>query len=152
VIRARSARESGGLPDEDSDQRGEEAVVEAGITSRDIVVGVASSGSTPFTTGAQKLWLNVFSTAVMVTLGLTFDNLMVNVAPSLGKLRARRLAILQEATGLGASHAAELLDAAGNDLRAAIVMALADVDLAGAEAALEGSGGRVRAAVSVLGR
>jgi hypothetical protein len=152
VIRARSARESGGTADEDSDRCGREAVVEAGITSRDIVVGVASSGSTPFTTGAigaageqgamtvgevnvtggplaeaaaisvhlltgaepimgstrmraglaQKLWLNVFSTAVMVTLGLTFDNLMVNAAPSLGKLRARRLAILQEATGLTA--------------------------------------------------
>lgn len=49
-------------------------------------------GSTRMRAGlSQKLWLNVFSTAVMVTLGLTFDNLMVNVAPYLVKLRTRRL-------------------------------------------------------------
>jgi N-acetylmuramic acid 6-phosphate etherase len=202
VVRARSAMESGGMPDEDSSQRGREAIIEAGVTSSDIVVGIASSGSTPFTTGAvraareqgaltvgvvnvangpvaeaaaisvhlltgaepimgstrmraglaQKLWLNIFSTAVMVTLGSTFDNLMVNVAPSLEKLRARRLAILQEATGLPTDSAAELLDAAADDLRCAIVMGLANVDCASAEAALKRAEGRVRAAIEDLPR
>ena len=202
VLCARSARESGTMPDEDSAERGREAVIEAGINSGDVVIAVASSGSTPFTTGAvreaheqgamtigvvnvpggplaeaaaisvhlltgaepimgstrmraglaQKLWLTVFSTAVMVVLGLTFDNLMVNVAPSLAKLRARRLAILQEATGLGAPAAAELLDAAGDDLRSAMVMGLAGADHVRAEAALKGADGRVRVAVEDLCR
>jgi N-acetylmuramic acid 6-phosphate etherase len=202
VVRARSARESGSMPDEDSSERGGEAVMEAGVTASDVVVGMASSGSTPFTIGAvraareqgamtigvvnvasgpvaeaaaisvhlltgaepimgstrmraglaQKLWLNVFSTAVMVTLGLTYDNLMVNVAPFLEKLRARRLTILREATGLPASSAAELLDAAADDLRCAIVMGLANVGCADAEAALKRAEGRVRVAIRDLGR
>ena len=57
-------------------------------------------GSTRMRAGlAQRLWLSVFSTAVMVRLGLTHDDLMVNVAPALAKLRERRLTIAAEATG-----------------------------------------------------
>lgn len=202
VIRAKSARESSGAPEEDSTRRGSEAVLEAGVTSDDVIVAMASSGSTPYTTGAvqaadklgaltigvvnvasgplaeasaisvhlltgaepimgstrmraglsQKLWLNVFSTAVMVTLGMTFDNLMVNVAPYLVKLRTRRLAILREATGLEAGEAAELLEDSGVDLPSAIVMGLTGVDYARADSALKRSEGRVRAAVEYLGR
>ncbi len=202
VIRSKSAKESLGAPEEDSVQRGSEAVLEAGVTSHDVIVAMASSGGTPYTTGAvqeadklgaltigvvnvasgplaeasaipvhlltgaepimgstrmraglsQKLWLNVFSTAVMVTLGLTFDNLMVNVAPFLAKLRTRRLEILREATGLEAGEAAELLEISGADLPSAIVMGLTGVDYARAEAALTRSEGRVRGAVEVLRR
>jgi N-acetylmuramic acid 6-phosphate etherase len=78
-------------------------------------------GSTRMRAGlAQRLWLTVFSTALMVRLGRTHDNLMVNVAPTLAKLRERRIAILAEATGLDAASAAAALARAGDDLRAAI--------------------------------
>jgi len=108
-------------------------------------------GSTRMRAGlSQRLWLTVFSTAVMVRLGLTHDDLMVNVAPALAKLRERRVTIAAEATGLDPAAAAALLEAAGDDLRAAIVMGLAEVDLDAARAALEASGGRTGAAIAAL--
>ncbi len=108
-------------------------------------------GSTRMRAGlAQRLWLTVFSTAVMVRLGLTHDDLMVNVAPALAKLRERRLTIAAEATGRQPAAAAALLEAAGDDLRAAIVMDLAEVDFDAARAALDASGGSTRAAIAAL--
>lgn len=108
-------------------------------------------GSTRMRAGlAQRLWLTVFSTAVMVRLGLTHDDLMVNVAPALVKLRERRVTIAAEATGRDPAAAAALLEAAGDDLRAAIVMGLAEVDLDAARAALEASGDRTSAAIAAL--
>jgi N-acetylmuramic acid 6-phosphate etherase len=110
-------------------------------------------GSTRMRAGlAQRLWLTVFSTATMTRLGLTHDNLMVNVAPALAKLRERRLAILSELTGGPREDAAELLDRAGDDLRVAIVMTEAGVDHSVAGQALSAVGGRTRAAIERLGR
>lgn len=109
-------------------------------------------GSTRLRAGlAQRLWLSVFSTAVMVRLGLTHDDLMVNVAPALAKLRERRVTIAAEATGRDPAAAAELLEEAGDDLRAAIVMGLTGADRGDARAALDRSGGRTRAAIAALG-
>jgi len=111
------------------------------------------AGSTRMRAGlAQRLWLTVFSTAVMTRLGLTHDNLMVNVAPVLEKLRRRRLTILAEVTGREPLETATLLDEAGDNLRVAIVMAGATVDRETAEHALGASGGRTRDAIASLGR
>lgn len=108
-------------------------------------------GSTRMRAGlAQRLWLTVFSSAVMVRLGRTHDNLMVNVAPVLEKLRRRRVAILMEATGVERPAAARLLDAAADDLGVAIVMQLTGASAERARAALDTHEGRTRSAVESL--
>jgi N-acetylmuramic acid 6-phosphate etherase len=110
-------------------------------------------GSTRMRAGlAQRLWLTVFSTAVMVGLGRTFDNLMVNVAPVLDKLRERRLTILAEATGLDRDAATVALIAGGDDLRVAMVMVLGGADEPAARAALARCDGRVREALGLVAR
>jgi N-acetylmuramic acid 6-phosphate etherase len=109
-------------------------------------------GSTRMRAGlSQRMWLTVFSTAVMIRLGLTYDNMMVNVAPVLEKLRARRLTILAEATGFDERSAAAVLDRAGDDLRVALVMALSGTGRDEARAALACAGGRVRGATAATG-
>jgi N-acetylmuramic acid 6-phosphate etherase len=96
---------------------------------------------------AQKLILNALSTTVMVRLGYTYSNLMVGVVATNDKLRGRSLAILSEATGLPADQSARSLEAAGGDVRVALVSLLADIPVAAARAALTAAGGSVRAAL-----
>jgi N-acetylmuramic acid 6-phosphate etherase len=100
--------------------------------------------------GAQRLWLTIFSTAVMVRLGLTHDNLMVNVSSDLTKLRERRVTLVVEATGLGREEAQRLIERANGDLRVAIVMELGGVDAEAARDALHASDGSTRRALSAL--
>jgi N-acetylmuramic acid 6-phosphate etherase len=110
--------------------------------------GEPITGSTRMRAGlAQRMWLTVFSTAVMVRLGLTHDNLMVNVAPVVDKLRERRTTILAEVTGQDRAQALHTLEAAGDDLRVAIVASVAGVDRESAEHALQACRGRTRAAI-----
>lgn len=107
------------------------------------------AGSTRMKAGtAQKLVLNAFSTAVMVRLGKTYSNLMVDVAASNDKLRRRLLTILAEATGQPAAHCRAALAAADGDLKVALVMLLAGADAATASAALAADDGVVRAALT----
>lgn len=109
------------------------------------------AGSTRMKAGtAAKLLLNGFSTALMVRLGKTYSNLMVDVAASNAKLRGRVLSILTEASGRDESACAAALDAAGGDTKAALVALLGGTDAAKAGAALEESGGSVRAALARL--
>jgi N-acetylmuramic acid 6-phosphate etherase len=106
------------------------------------------AGSTRMKAGtAQKLVLNTLSTAVMIRLGKTFGNLMVDVQPLNEKLRQRTVQIVIAATGLGVDEARALLVRAGGQPKTAIVMALADVDAQTAHQRLLESGGHVRAAL-----
>jgi N-acetylmuramic acid 6-phosphate etherase len=108
------------------------------------------AGSTRMKAGlAQKLALTTFSTALMIRLGRTFDNLMVEVPPQLAKLRARRVTIIAEACGLDRARAEELLSASGDDLKVAVVRQLTGAAERDARAALEGGGG-IRAAIERL--
>jgi N-acetylmuramic acid 6-phosphate etherase len=108
------------------------------------------AGSTRMNAGlAQKLALTTFSTAVMVRLGRTFDNLMVEAVPTLEKLRARRVAVVAEACGLAMADAEALLLASGDDAKVAVVRRLTGVDTATAQAALARGGG-IRAALEEL--
>ena len=134
---------------EDNEELGAEDVVKAGITNKDVVVGIAASGRTPHTIGAlkkaneigaktvsiacnsnseigkvaqlaidlnvgpevltgstrlkagtaQKMVLNMISTASMIGIGKTYQNLMVDVKPSNAKLVERGKRIIMEATG-----------------------------------------------------
>jgi N-acetylmuramic acid 6-phosphate etherase len=93
------------------------------------VVGAeAITGSTRMKAGtAQKLILNMISTAAMIQLGYVKGNRMTNVKSSNIKLRERSLRILMSETDLGEIEAQELLNEANNDLRVAIVMQKANV-------------------------
>lgn len=108
------------------------------------------AGSTRMKAGtAQKLVLNMLSTATMIRLGKTYGNLMVDVIPGNSKLRRRAAAIVAQATGLPAGEAAELLEAAGGAPKPAIVMALAGVSASQALELLERGEGRVRRAIEL---
>jgi N-acetylmuramic acid 6-phosphate etherase len=81
------------------------------------------TGSTRMKSGtAQKLVLNMISTAVMVKMGYVLGNLMVNVQLKSEKLVDRGRRIIEDATGCSAADAATTLTAAGNNVRLAIVM------------------------------
>jgi N-acetylmuramic acid 6-phosphate etherase len=99
---------------------------------------------------AQKLVLNAFSTAVMIRLGRTYSNLMVDLVASNAKLRGRMLDILGEATGLDEATCAQALTNAGGELKTALVAVLGGVDPARARAALDHAGGHVHAALAKL--
>jgi N-acetylmuramic acid 6-phosphate etherase len=106
------------------------------------------AGSTRMKAGtAQKLVLNSLSTTVMVRLGKTYGNLMVDLQPLNEKLRRRSMSIVVAVSGLEPEAAAAVLAEAG-DLKTALVMALAGVGVAEARARLSASGGHVRQALA----
>ena len=108
----------------------------------------AIAGSTRMKAGtAQKLVLNMLSTAVMVRLGHVYDNWMINVAKTNRKLRRRAERILEEATGANVAAVRRALRQAGHDLRVALVMLKKDVDADEAQQRLRRAGGNLRRAL-----
>ncbi|MCS7314895.1 MAG: N-acetylmuramic acid 6-phosphate etherase [Bryobacterales bacterium] len=106
------------------------------------------AGSTRLKAGtATKLVLNMLSTATMIRLGHVYGNLMVNVQPKNVKLLDRARRIIRAATGVSYEEAARLLEAAGGQVKIAIVMAKLGVDRNRAEACLAAAGGRVSEAL-----
>lgn len=106
------------------------------------------AGSTRMKAGtAQKLVLNTLSSATMISLGKTYGNLMVDVAASNEKLRARARRIVVEATGVDDEAAAAILGQADWQAKPAIVALLADIDVAAANRRLHDCDGHVRAAL-----
>ena len=106
------------------------------------------TGSTRMKAGtASKLALNMLSTGLMIRLGYSFGNLMVNVQPKNQKLIDRAERIIVEATGATRAKAAELLEASGRKVKVAIVMGRLGVGRAAAEMQLERAGGRVAEAL-----
>jgi len=99
---------------------------------------------------AQKVALNVISTASMVRRGRTYGAWMVGVRPTNAKLDVRARRILEQATGLSpAAVTAALEQAAAPD--EALVMLLADVGADEARSRLAASRGHVRQALGVAG-
>jgi len=106
------------------------------------------AGSTRMKAGtAQKMILNMLSTAAMIRLGRVYNNWMVDVALSNRKLRQRGLRILQEAAGARPSQAARALRLAGNDLRVALIMLKSGAEAAAARRRLRAAGGMLRPAL-----
>ena len=106
------------------------------------------TGSTRLKSGtAQKMVLNMLSTAVMVKLGKVYSNLMVDVCASNQKLVARAVSIVCCATGVSPERARGVLDEAGFSAKTAIVMILCGVDAGEAHALLQRVDGQVSAAV-----
>lgn len=111
----------------------------------------ALAGSTRMKAGtAQKLVLNAFSTAVMVRLGRTYSNLMVDVVATNAKLRGRVLGILVEATGLPEDQCASALEAAGGEVKTALVTILGKVTPEVARSALRDADGHTHRALALL--
>ena len=80
------------------------------------------AGSTRLKAGtATKMVLNMLSTGVMVRLGKTYGNLMVDLQATNEKLRARALGLLQRLTGLAEPEAAALMAKCGGELKTSIV-------------------------------
>jgi N-acetylmuramic acid 6-phosphate etherase len=157
---------------EDSQENAERDLRAIKLTSRDIVVGITASGTTPYVlaalkyarkrrattaaitvnsnipvaglaniliapkvgpeilTGstrlkagtAQKMVLNMLSTAAMARLGHVYENLMIDVKPSNRKVSDRIVRILAEASGKSVSASEHALRQTGHNLRLALVM------------------------------
>jgi N-acetylmuramic acid 6-phosphate etherase len=190
---------------EDSAADGARDLANAGLTSDDVVVGIAASGTTPYVLGAlrlarrrgastvgltcnrrsplareaqipivtetgpevlagstrlkagtaQKMVLNMLSTASMVRVGRVYENQMIYLTATNEKLRRRSAKILQETAGVRASTAEHALRQAGHNLPLALVMLKTGSSVAGAQRLLRKSGGNVRevlAAVAKPGR
>ena len=109
------------------------------------------TGSTRMKAGsALKMALNAFSTAVMVLLGHTYSNLMVDVESTNAKLDARRLRILQDATGADPAICAGALHDSSGELKTAIVAVLTGCAVDEARQALARTSGSVRAALAAM--
>ena len=182
---------------EDDAALGERDVVEAGVTSNDVVVGIAASGRTPYVIGvlrkakdlgaatialacnrpseigaladveiaplvgpevvsgstrvkagtAQKMALNLLSTATMIRLGKTYGNLMADVRGSSSTLHERARRIVQQVTGASAHEAAAALEAANGAVKTALVMLLAQATADDARQWLARAAGFVRKAL-----
>jgi N-acetylmuramic acid 6-phosphate etherase len=102
------------------------------------------AGSTRMKAGtATKLVLNMLSTGAMIRLGHVYGNLMVNVQPKNEKLRARACRIIEQAAGVGADRAAELLELAGHSVKTAIVMGRLRISREEAALRIEKAHGRI---------
>jgi N-acetylmuramic acid 6-phosphate etherase len=182
---------------EDSAADGRRDLAAKHLTSRDVVVGITASGSTPYVLGAlefartrgaetigvtanrrspigvlaritvapdtgaeviagstrmkagtaQKLVLNLLSTAAMIRAGHVYDNWMVDVALTNQKLRQRGLRILEEATGANAKQAENALKQSKNSLRVALVMLKTRATAAEARRRLQRTRGNLRRAL-----
>ncbi|HEY5659685.1 MAG TPA: N-acetylmuramic acid 6-phosphate etherase [Gaiellaceae bacterium] len=107
------------------------------------------SGSTRMKAGtAQKLVLNTVSTVTMVKLGKTFGDLMVDVAPSNDKLRARARTAVALATAAPDEEVSAAMAAADGNAKVAIVSLLAGVDASTARSRLSAARGVIREAVA----
>jgi N-acetylmuramic acid 6-phosphate etherase len=107
------------------------------------------AGSTRMKAGtAQKLVLNTISTVTMVKLGKTFGNLMVDVAQSNAKLRARARTAVALATAAPEAEVSSAIAAADGDAKVAIVSLLAGVDAETARSRLSAARGVIREAVT----
>jgi N-acetylmuramic acid 6-phosphate etherase len=108
----------------------------------------ALAGSTRLKAGtAQKMVLNLLSTASMVRLGKVYGNWMVHLALTNRKLRRRGIRILGETAGVSASKAEHVLRQAGDSLPTALVMLKTGLKAADARERLSQAGGNVRQAL-----
>ncbi|MCW9732870.1 N-acetylmuramic acid 6-phosphate etherase [Avibacterium sp. 20-15] len=183
---------------EDNPQSAVENLREIDFNKKDILVGIAASGRTPYVLGgldyanalgattvaiasnanspmaqiaeiaiitvvgpevltgssrlksgtAQKLVLNMLTTASMVLMGKCYQNLMVDVQASNQKLVARAVRIVMQATDCTAEQAERTLNVAHNNAKVAILMLLADVDYPSAVQLLSKNQGRLQAALT----
>lgn len=106
------------------------------------------AGSTRLKAGsATKQVLNMISTGVMVRLGKTYRNLMVDVTVTNAKLRDRAERLVTGITGVDRGRASKALDAADQRVPVAVLMLQNELDPGQAEQALADAGGVLRQAL-----
>ena len=115
----------------------------------DTVVGPeVLTGSSRLKSGtAQKLVLNMLTTASMILMGKCYQNLMVDVQASNEKLKTRAIRIVMQATDCDKALAEETLKQAEQNAKLAIMMILSGLDRAQAEALLEKHQGKLQLAL-----
>jgi len=115
----------------------------------DTVVGPeVLTGSSRLKSGtAQKLVLNMLTTASMILMGKCYQNLMVDVQASNEKLKARAIRIVMQATDCNKALAEDTLKQADQNAKLAIMMILSGLDRAQAEALLEKHQGKLQLAL-----
>ncbi|MGD0945385.1 MAG: N-acetylmuramic acid 6-phosphate etherase [Acidimicrobiales bacterium] len=121
-----------------------------------LVGGEVIAGSTRLNAGtAQKITLNIISTGVMIQLGKTYGNLMVDVRPTNDKLRDRATRIVAAVANTSPERARQALEASGWRTKPACLVAASTMGPEEAVELLEANGGRLRAALDsahLLGR
>src|SRR6516164_833449 len=181
---------------EDNEAAGAQAMTDAKIGADDVVIGIAASGTTPFTVGAlraasashavtiavannpgaplfevarhyiltetgseviagstrmkagtaQKIVLNLFSTAVMIKMGRVYRGLMVDMRAQSAKLRQRAEAMVSEIVRCSESDAVRYLQQADGDVKTAVLVGLGGGRSAASQL-LQCHGGNLRAAI-----
>ncbi|VTM24508.1 N-acetylmuramic acid 6-phosphate etherase [Stutzerimonas stutzeri] len=116
----------------------------------DTLVGAeVLTGSSRLKSGtAQKLVLNMISTASMILLGKCYENLMVDVQASNEKLKARAVRIVMQATECDKTIAEQTLTIAEQNSKLAIMILLSGLEKDEARALLEKEKGRLRKALA----
>ncbi|MBK7229120.1 MAG: N-acetylmuramic acid 6-phosphate etherase [Ignavibacteriales bacterium] len=105
-------------------------------------------GSTRMKSGtAQKLVLNMLTTAAMIRLGKVYENMMIDLQMTNKKLVERSKKIVMTITGLNYDDATIALDKAKGHVKTALVMVKANVDLKEARERLKRADGFVRMAI-----
>lgn len=182
---------------EDNTEQSKAALQAVNFSQKDVLVGIAASGRTPYVLGAleyakslgattvsiasnpnsamaqiaeiaidtvvgpeiltgssrmksgtaQKLVLNMLTTASMVMIGKCYSNLMVDVQASNEKLKARAIKIVMEATECDRTVAENTLKIAENNAKLAIMMILGGSDKTTAEQLLSKHHGKLRQAL-----
>jgi N-acetylmuramic acid 6-phosphate etherase len=106
------------------------------------------TGSTRMKAGtAQKMVLNLISTAAMIKLGKVYQNLMVDLRATSQKLVERSKRTIMLVTGVSYSTAEKYLKSSGGSVKTALVMILAKLDKKEAEKRLQKAQGFVRTAI-----
>ena len=120
----------------------------ADIAISPIVGPEVLTGSTRLKAGtAQKLVLNMLTTASMIRIGKSYQNLMVDVHASNNKLVARASRIVMQATDCSAEQARQALDRTHNDVKLAILVTMTGMEVEDARKTLLSAGGFLRTAI-----
>ncbi|MDP8185500.1 N-acetylmuramic acid 6-phosphate etherase [Phocoenobacter skyensis] len=123
----------------------------ADITIETRVGAEVLTGSSRMKSGtAQKLVLNILTTASMVLMGKCYQNLMVDVKATNEKLRARAIRIVMQATECEKEQAEQVLKEADNHSKLAIMIILSGLPKDQAKLLLENNQGRLKQAVTSL--
>jgi len=121
---------------------------EADVIIAAVVGPEVVAGSTRMKSGtAQKLILNMISTATMIRLGKVYENLMVDLRPMSRKLEERSKGILMKLLDMPYARAAALLEAAGGSVKQALYMGFTGCDATRAARDLQAAGGVLRRAL-----
>ncbi len=107
------------------------------------------AGSSRMKSGtAQKMVLNMLSTASMVKIGKTYENLMIDVKATNEKLKKRAVQITADLSGKDEKTSLEALEKCGWQVKTAVFTLVKDVSIEKAQYALKQSGGFLRKALN----